>query len=182
MIVSLLYHVTRHLLSIPTVLLRRETSRTSSSWSWDTGTRSSAANSGSARAISPQTGSGSAPSPGSSPVWNILYAAGIDPAPRRTGPTWREFLATQANSIIACDFLHIDTIGLQLLYALVFLEHSTRRLHIAGVTARPTGEWVTQHRPIKPATSSHPKRQPSRQNSCATATLTSSASACSAAS
>jgi putative transposase len=79
-----------------------------------------------------------------STVWNILYAAGIDPAPRRTGPTWREFLAAQANSIIACDFVHIDTIGLQRLYAPVFLEHRTRRLHIAGVTAHPTGDWVTQ--------------------------------------
>jgi putative transposase len=53
-----------------------------------------------------------------STVWNILHAAGIDPAPRRTGPTWREFLAAQANSIIACDFVHIDTIGMRRLYAL----------------------------------------------------------------
>jgi putative transposase len=79
-----------------------------------------------------------------STVWNILHAAGIDPAPRRNGRTWREFLAAQATTIIACDFLHIDTIGLQRLYALVFLEHGTRRLHVAGVTAHPTGEWVVQ--------------------------------------
>jgi putative transposase len=79
-----------------------------------------------------------------STVWNILHAVGIDPAPRRNGPTWREFLAAQANSIIASDFVHIDAISLQRLYALVFLEHRTRRLHIAGVTAHPTGEWIVQ--------------------------------------
>jgi hypothetical protein len=79
-----------------------------------------------------------------STVWNILHAAGINPAPRRGGTSWREFLLVQADTIIACDFLHIDTIGLQRLYALVFLEHSTRRLHVAGITAHPTGAWVTQ--------------------------------------
>ncbi|MEU5106726.1 integrase core domain-containing protein [Streptomyces sp. NPDC021354] len=73
-----------------------------------------------------------------STVWQILHTAGIDPAPRRTGPTWREFLSTQAAGLIACDFLHIDTISLQRLYALIFLEHRTRHLHIAGVTAHPT--------------------------------------------
>ncbi|MFD8386216.1 integrase core domain-containing protein [Streptomyces sp. NPDC059679] len=79
-----------------------------------------------------------------STVWQILHTAGIDPAPRRSGPTWREFLSAQATGVIACDFLHIDTIGLQRLFALVFLEHHTRRLHIAGITAHPTAAWATQ--------------------------------------
>ncbi|GAA2350221.1 hypothetical protein GCM10010376_85500 [Streptomyces violaceusniger] len=71
-------------------------------------------------------------------------AAGVDPAPRRMGPTWREFLTAQAGSIIACDFLHIDLVDLRRVYALVFLEHGTRRLHVAGVTAHPTAQWTAQ--------------------------------------
>ncbi|MFC4853009.1 integrase core domain-containing protein [Actinophytocola glycyrrhizae] len=80
----------------------------------------------------------------SSTVWQILHDAGIDPAPRRTGPSWREFLTAQAQGIIAADFLHIDTALGQRLYALVFFEHGTRRLHVAGVTAHPTQAWTTQ--------------------------------------
>ena len=79
-----------------------------------------------------------------STVWQILHDAGIDPAPRRSGPTWKQFLTTQAHAILAIDFVHIDTIGLQCLYALVLIEHSTRRAHLAGVTANPTGPWTTQ--------------------------------------
>jgi transposase InsO family protein len=79
-----------------------------------------------------------------STVWEILHAAGIDPAPRPTGPTWREFLAAQAHAIIACDFLVVETVLLQRLYVLVFIEHGTRRLHLAGVTAHPTGGWAVQ--------------------------------------
>ncbi|GAA2311390.1 hypothetical protein SVIO_102970 [Streptomyces violaceusniger] len=79
-----------------------------------------------------------------STVWQILHTAGIDPARRRGGPTWREFLSAQATSVIACDFLHIDTISLQRLYALIFLEHRTRRLYVAGVTAHPTAAWAIQ--------------------------------------
>jgi putative transposase len=81
---------------------------------------------------------------GTTTVWEILTAAGIDPAPRREGPTWREFLAAQAEGVIACDFLHIDLVDLRRMYALVFLEHGTRRLHVAGVTAHPTGLWTVQ--------------------------------------
>ncbi|WP_338013455.1 hypothetical protein [Saccharothrix sp. ALI-22-I] len=79
-----------------------------------------------------------------STVWQILHEAGIDPAPRRTGPTWREFLAAQADGIIAADFLHLDTVLGKRLYALAFLEHHTRRLHITGVTVHPTQAWTAQ--------------------------------------
>jgi putative transposase len=79
-----------------------------------------------------------------STMWEILHAAGIDPAPRRAGPTWRQFLAAQAHAIIACDFLVVETVLLQRLYVLVFIEHGSRRLHLAGVTARPTGAWAAQ--------------------------------------
>jgi putative transposase len=79
-----------------------------------------------------------------STVWEILRAAGIDPAPRRSGPTWRQFLAAQAAGIVAVDFLHVDTVLLRRLYVLVFIEHGTRRMHLGGVTANPTGEWTVQ--------------------------------------
>ncbi|MGP3918256.1 integrase core domain-containing protein [Nonomuraea sp. 10N515B] len=79
-----------------------------------------------------------------STVWEILHAAGIDPAPRRAGPSWRQFLTAQAHAIIACDFLMVETILLKRLYVLVFIEHGTRRLRLAGVTAHPTGAWTVQ--------------------------------------
>ena len=79
-----------------------------------------------------------------STVWEILHAAGIDPAPRRAGPTWRQFLHAQAAGILAVDFLHADTVLLKRLYVLVFIEHGTRRMHLGGVTAHPTGGWTVQ--------------------------------------
>jgi len=79
-----------------------------------------------------------------STVWEILHAAGIEPAPRRSGPTWRDFLTAQAHAIIACDFLVVETVLLKRLHVLVFIEHGTRRLHLAGVTARPTAAWAVQ--------------------------------------
>ena len=79
-----------------------------------------------------------------STVWTILKKAGLDPAPRRSGPTWRQFLTAQAQAILAVDFAHVDTVFLRRLYILVVIEHGRRRVHIAGITAHPTGAWVTQ--------------------------------------
>ena len=79
-----------------------------------------------------------------STVWQILHAAGIDPAPRRTGPTWKQFLTAQARGILAADFVHVDTVLLRRLYALIVIEHETRRVHLVGITAHPDGAWTTQ--------------------------------------
>ena len=79
-----------------------------------------------------------------STVWQILDAAGIDPAPRRTGPTWKQFLTAQARWLLAVDFVHVDTVLLRRLYALIIIEHGTRRVHLAGITAKPDGAWTTQ--------------------------------------
>ena len=79
-----------------------------------------------------------------STVWKILKDAGLDPAPRRAGPTWSQFLRTQAHAILAVDFAHVDTVFLRRLYVLVVIEHATRCVHIAGITAHPTGACVTR--------------------------------------
>ncbi len=79
-----------------------------------------------------------------STVWSILQRSGIEPAPRRSSQTWRKFLRAQASGIVACDFFTIDTVLFRRLYALVFIELSTRQVYLAGITANPTGEWATQ--------------------------------------
>jgi putative transposase len=79
-----------------------------------------------------------------STVWQILHDAGIDPAPRRTGPTWKQFLTAQARGVLAADFAHVDTVLLRRIYALIVIEHGTRRVHLAGITANPDGTWTTQ--------------------------------------
>jgi putative transposase len=79
-----------------------------------------------------------------STVWSILQQSGIEPAPRRSSETWREFLRAQASGILACDFFTVDTVLFRRLYVLMFIELSTRQVYLAGITANPTGEWATQ--------------------------------------
>jgi hypothetical protein len=79
-----------------------------------------------------------------STIWQILHDAGIGPAPRRTGPTWKQFLTAQAAGILAAGFVHVDTVLLRRIYALIVIEHGTRRAHLAGITAHPDGAWTTQ--------------------------------------
>ena len=79
-----------------------------------------------------------------STVWEILKKAGIDPAPRRIGPTWSLFLRSQAEAILACDFFTADLLDGTQAYVLAVIEHATRRIRILGVTLHPTGDWTAQ--------------------------------------
>jgi hypothetical protein len=84
----------------------------------------------------------------SSTVRAILLRAGLPPAPRRTGPSWRQFLTAQAHGILAVDFLHIDTVLLKRIYVFFGIEHATRRVHLLGLTEHPASRWV----PSRPGT------------------------------
>src|SRR6266487_486138 len=79
-----------------------------------------------------------------STAWEILKKAGIDPAPRRTGPAWSQFLRSQAEAILACDFFTTDLLDGTQAHVLAVIEHATRRIRILGVTLHPTGEWAAQ--------------------------------------
>ena len=79
-----------------------------------------------------------------SSVWAVLRRRGIDPSADRTGPSWAEFLRSQASSMLACDFFTVDTVLLRRLYVLFFIELDTRRVYMSGITASPAGGWVVQ--------------------------------------
>jgi transposase InsO family protein len=81
---------------------------------------------------------------GASTVWSILHRAGVDPAPMRSGVTWRQFLRAQAKGVLAMDFFTVDTVFLQRLYVLFVIEVATRRVRVLEVTSHPVGEWVAQ--------------------------------------
>jgi transposase InsO family protein len=77
-------------------------------------------------------------------VRRLLTSARLEPAPRRAGPSWREFLRAQAAGIVACDFFTVESIFLRRYYVLFFITHQSRSVLLAGCTANPTGAWVTQ--------------------------------------
>ena len=79
-----------------------------------------------------------------SSIWKILRTAGINPIPGRTGPTWMQFIRSQAKGIGATDFCCVDTVTLRRLHVLFFIELASRRVHLAGITTNPTGDWTTQ--------------------------------------
>jgi transposase InsO family protein len=77
-------------------------------------------------------------------VRRLLTRSKVGPAPRRSGPSWREFLRAQAASIVACDFFTVETAFLRRYYVLFLITHANRRVWFAGCTRNPTGAWVTQ--------------------------------------
>jgi putative transposase len=79
-----------------------------------------------------------------STVWQILRDAHIDPAPHRASSTWTQFLRSQADALLACDFFETITLTGTRMYVLVVIEHTQRRIRILGATAHPTAAWVTQ--------------------------------------
>ncbi len=77
-------------------------------------------------------------------IRRLLAHAKLEPAPRRSGPSWREFLRAQAASIVASDFFTVETVFLRRYYVLFFIAHASRRVWLAGCTKNPSGDWVTQ--------------------------------------
>jgi putative transposase len=77
-------------------------------------------------------------------IRRLLARARLEPAPRRAGPNWREFLRGQAASVVACDFFTVESVFLRRYYVLFFIAHASRRVWLAGCTTSPSGAWVTQ--------------------------------------
>jgi putative transposase len=81
---------------------------------------------------------------GATTIRTLLRQRELGPAPRRTGPSCAEFLRVQAQVVLGCDSFTVETVWLRTLYVLFWIEHGSRRVHLAGVTANPDCAWVTQ--------------------------------------
>jgi putative transposase len=79
-----------------------------------------------------------------STVWEILKKADIDPAPERSATTWANFLRSQAEALLACDFLETVTLAGTRMFVLAVIEHHTRRIRVLGAAEHPAASWVTQ--------------------------------------
>jgi putative transposase len=74
----------------------------------------------------------------------VLRRHSLGPAPRRSGPSWSEFLRAQAHGVLAFDFFTVETAWLRTWYVLFAIELGSRRVHVLGVTRNPDSAWVTQ--------------------------------------
>jgi putative transposase len=74
----------------------------------------------------------------------VLRTSGLHPARRLNGPTWSQFLRSQAGAILACDFFTVDLLDGTQAHVLAVIEPATRRVRILGITLHPTGEWTAQ--------------------------------------
>jgi putative transposase len=81
---------------------------------------------------------------GATTIRSVLRRSGCGPAPRRGGPSWGEVLRAQAQGMLACDVFTVETAWLRTLYVMFFIEHGSRRVRLAGVTANPDGVWMRQ--------------------------------------
>ena len=77
-------------------------------------------------------------------VRRILRRHRVGPAPRRGGPTWTQFLRTQARGLLATDFFTVETVSLTRLYVLFVIEVQSRAVQLVGIAAHPTGASVAR--------------------------------------
>jgi putative transposase len=77
-------------------------------------------------------------------IRTLLRRDGLGPPAHRSGPTWSQFLRSQAHGVLACDFFTVETVWLRTLFVLFVIELGSRRVHVAGATRNPDSAWDTQ--------------------------------------